>query len=58
MLFRSREFSISVVGIGIVLTMATPRKKMVDEYVTLMEAHERSDGSLRVEPASWLTENL
>lgn len=53
-----REFSISVVGIGIVLTMATPRKKMVDEYVTLMEAHERSDGSLRVEPASWLTENL
>ena len=49
-----REFSVCVVGTGIVMTMAAPQKKMVDNYVTLMQVHELSDGTRRVEPAAWL----
>ena len=49
-----REFSIAVVGTGIVMTMAAPQRKMVDNYVALMQMHELSDGTRRVEPAQWL----
>ena len=48
-----REFSIAVVGTGIVMTMAAPQRKMVDNYVALMQMHELSDGTRRVEPAQW-----
>ena len=49
-----REFSVSVVGTGVVMSMSNPQRKMVDNYVSLMQMHELSDGTLRVEPAPWL----
>ena len=49
-----REFSVSVVGSGVVMSMSNPQRKMVDNCVSLMQMHELSDGTLRVEPAPWL----
>nr|WP_122012948.1 pur operon repressor [Maliibacterium massiliense] len=49
-----REFSLTVVGIGVVMAMATPQKKLVDHYLPLLVADENAEGALHVAPAAWL----
>ena len=50
-----REFQAEVKGIGVLIETTTPRQKMIDRYVSLIEfggVNER--GEILVSPSRWL----
>jgi len=51
-----REFSVQVVGVGVVMSTAQPEHKLVSDYKSLMIMHNVDEGSRRitVRPAPWL----
>ena len=53
-----REFSIDVVGIGVVIATDIPSKKMVNDYKSIMMLKEVNEatGQVLIEPAEWLGE--
>jgi purine operon repressor len=51
------EFSAQVVGIGVVVATAEPRRKRVDDYLPLLVLEGVDEGAraIRLRPADWLT---
>jgi purine operon repressor len=51
-----QEFSVSVVGVGVVIASALPERKLVDHYYPLLIAHEIDDVKkhVRIGVAPWL----
>lgn len=51
-----KEFSVTVVGIGIVVATKHPEKKLVDDYISLITMKDVDEYQMKVdlEPADWL----
>ncbi|MGI6004151.1 MAG: pur operon repressor [Christensenellales bacterium] len=49
-----REFNVNIAGIGMVMAMTMPARKLVEDYTALMVASDTGEGTLRVQPAGWL----
>lgn len=50
-----REFRAEVTGIGVLIETTTPRQKMIDRYVSLIEFGGTNDrGEILVSPSRWL----